>query len=252
MNARDVPEAGRTIRLDSVGSTNDVARDLARDGTPDLTIVLAREQKGGRGRRGRPWRSPPGNLYSTTVLQGPMPASVAAQAGFVAAVALAEAIDLLSGGQAAVTLKWPNDVLLNGGKVAGILLESSGTHRDHVDWLIIGLGVNIASAPVDTPYRATSLRAEGLMRVTPEIALDTYFPGFVAWRERWRRDGFGPVREAWLQRAQGLGQAIEVRIADRSVRGLFVTMDDSGALVIEDEKAKRQTVAAGEIFFAGG
>ena len=168
------------IALEVVGSTNDEAKRLARGGAPDRTLVTAARQEAGKGRRGRVWSSPEGNLYASFVLRHGRPPATAAQLSFVTAVALAEALcDLLPDGPA-VRCKWPNDVLIDGAKVAGILLEAEGEGG----WLVVGLGVNIRHEPEQPLYPATSLLAKETGKVGPEDVLARFLPAFDRWYAR--------------------------------------------------------------------
>ena len=157
-----LPAGYRLAAFESLDSTNAQARRMATDGVPDGTVVWAASQTAGRGRQGRQWQSPKGNLYCSIVIRPEMPAAEAAQLSFVTALALGDAVsDLLPGG-AELHYKWPNDLLLGGCKLAGILLESSGAVGGRLDWLVVGAGLNVADHPdVTDGYRATSLRAAG-------------------------------------------------------------------------------------------
>ena len=234
------------IRRDEVGSTNDEAKRLAYAQAPEGTLVWAASQNAGRGRRGRPWVSPPGNLYLSLLLRPVCPALQAAQLGFVTAHALGEALTPLLG-RAPVTYKWPNDVLVSGHKIAGILLESEMSSGELVEFVIIGMGVNVAAAPEATEYPATSLRAERVSNVTPGLLLAGFAHHFEYWYANWRTEGFAPIRHAWLARAGGLGEPVQVRLEKATLLGRFLDLDEEGALVLEGEGGRRR-IAAGEVF----
>lgn len=242
----DLPAGFHLIALGDVRSTNDEARRLAAEGAPDGTVVWARSQSGGRGRYGRTWSSPPGNLYVSLLLRPRASPATVLQLGFVAAVALAEALDRRVAASA-LSLKWPNDVLLNGRKIAGMLLESA-TGAGTLDWLIVGMGVNLASFPAGTVFPATSLANDGYPAPAPAEVLVDLCDRFAAWRARWRAEGFGPVRQAWLGRAYRRGQAIEVRLEREQASGVFVDLDESGALVLDPPAGPRRLVSFGEVF----
>lgn len=246
LSAPRLPGFYSLIALETAGSTNDEARGLAGRGAPAGTLVWARRQTAGRGRRGRVWDSPVGNLYCSVVLRPPVAPAVAAQLSFVAALALGEGIRGSLPAGAVVRYKWPNDVLVDGGKVAGILLESRIGGEGVLEWVLIGTGVNVASFPLDTERPATSLRRAGSNLSVADV-LTAYARSLRTWLVLWERDGFGPVREAWLKRAAGLGEAIEVRLPDGTLNGTFDALDASGALVLLTPRGRR-TVSAGEVF----
>ncbi len=154
---RDVqlPPASKLVALDEVDSTNDEARRLAEGGAEEGTLVWGLSQRKGRGRHGRDWASPEGNLYLSLLLRPDCPPREAAQLSFVAAMALTGALNVLVAPHSRIDFKWPNDVLLNGSKVAGILLEASTTGADALDWLIVGTGVNVARAPDGSAFPST-------------------------------------------------------------------------------------------------
>ena len=250
LSAVPLPPGWRLVALDSVGSTMDEARTLAESGAPDGTVVWAREQTAGRGRQGRGWTSPRGNLFLTMVLRPRATASAAAQLGFAAGLALAEAVaPLLRPDQ--VALKWPNDLLLDGAKASGVLLESRATaSAGGVEWLLLGIGVNLVAAPApgETPYRATSLAAVAGRAVTPEEVLPALLERFAYWRGRLEREGFQPLRQAWMARAAGLGGPMTARLARSSATGLFRDLDEDGALILEAPGGERQRVTAADVF----
>ncbi|SMH52208.1 biotin--[acetyl-CoA-carboxylase] ligase [Azospirillum agricola] len=235
----------------SVGSTNDEAKALARAGAGEGTIVWARRQESGRGRRGRAWTSPEGNLYSSTILRpGGSPAE-AAQISFVAALAIAETAESVLPDPSGVRCKWPNDVLVRDRKLSGILLESEPGADGAVGWLVLGVGINLRHFPDDAGYAATSLTAEGAPVMAPSALLEIYAGHLAAWYGRWRAFGFGPVRDAWLARARGLGGPILVRLADRTIPGTFADLDSDGVLLLDPaDGGPRQRIAAGDVFFA--
>lgn len=242
-----LPEGYRLVALDTVGSTNDEAKRLARNGAPAGTVVWTKEQTAGRGRRGRNWTSPPGNLYLSLLLRPGGTAARAAQLGFVAAVALGDALLDVARPGLRLAYKWPNDLLADGRKLAGILLESETSGGEAVDFAVIGIGVNIASKPEGTEYPATSLAGEGIAGVSPADLLTALLRHFDEWQHRWQRDGFAPLRAAWLARAAGLGKDIRVRLERMTLFGRFLDLDDDGALLLETAEGRRR-IAAGEVF----
>jgi BirA family biotin operon repressor/biotin-[acetyl-CoA-carboxylase] ligase len=238
-----LPPAYRLVALDSVDSTNEEAKRRAREGAEEGTLVWARQQTRGRGRRGREWSSPLGNLYLSLVLRPEAPQARHGELGFVAALALGETIGAFVPPLVELRYKWPNDVLVSGRKASGILLES----ESGAAWVVLGVGVNIAHAPRGTETPATSLVEEGAAEVTVEAVLDRFARGFLVWANRWLEDGFAPVRAAWLRRAEGIGEAIRVRLPNETLEGRFADLDASGALVLETASGRR-LVTAGEVF----
>ncbi|MFQ5984143.1 MAG: biotin--[acetyl-CoA-carboxylase] ligase [Alphaproteobacteria bacterium] len=244
-----LPSPYRVVCLDEVDSTNDEAKRLAEGGAPEFTVVWAHAQRRGRGRRRRSWASPPGNLYLSLVMRPNARPAVAAQLAFVATLALHDGLRALLRPPIDLVLKWPNDLLLNGRKVSGMLLESAMAARGAVDWLVIGVGVNVASHPASADFPATSLRAEGFAKVTPEDVLEGFARHFRPWVARWRVEGFRPVRTSWLKAAHGVGEAVTVRLDRERLEGRFADLDETGALVLALPDGAYQKVTAGEVFF---
>lgn len=239
-----LPSPFRLIVLDRVDSTNEEAKRLAAGGAEDGTVVWAKQQTAGKGRRGRDWVSPPGNLYCSLLLRPRYPPAVAMQLGFVAANGLAEAVAAALPPGTFVTCKWPNDVLVEGRKVAGILLESAVSGGNLLDWLVVGFGLNIAHHPSDARFPATSLRTEGAEDVTVSRMLETVCLRFLAGLVTWRSLGFATVRKAWLQRAHGLGEPVTVRLEGETLDGVFLTLDEDGAMVVSIDGEQRRITAA--------
>jgi BirA family biotin operon repressor/biotin-[acetyl-CoA-carboxylase] ligase len=244
-----LPPFYRLVFHEQIDSTNEEAKRLASAGAPEGTLVWAGEQLAGRGRRGRGWASPPGNLYASLLLRPACTPASACQVNFVSAVALAEAISGLLPAGAPVTLKWPNDVLANGAKVSGLLLEASATLDRTIDWLVIGAGVNIASHPRDTPYPATDLRQAGAVGATAVAVLEAFAGAFQAWYGSWRGQGFAAIRARWLALAQGRGDPIEVRLERETLRGRFSDLDETGALMLDMPDGARRLITTGDLFF---
>lgn len=245
-----LPPAYRLVALDKVDSTNQEAKRLALAGAENGTLVWARTQSAGHGRHGRLWSSPPGNLYLSLVLRPDCAAAAAAQLGFVAALALTDAIGSVAPPVVEINYKWPNDVLFNRRKGAGILLESRLAADGALDWLVLGLGVNVKSYPEDAEFPATSLAHEGC---PPEVTVAALLPAFarhfMSWVKRWLDDGFTPVRRAWLGHALGLGGPVTVRLPDQTLGGLFRDLDESGALLLALPDGAVRKIAAGDVYF---
>ena len=247
---------------DTVSSTNALAIERAKAGDPGRLWIVSKKQESGRGRRGREWATPHGNLAATllTIIHGDL--RHAATLGFVAGLALGEALDaVVPGGAVAIgvdggsgagvrrfELKWPNDVLASGAKLAGILLESVQLPGDRYA-IAIGIGVNVVAHPSDLPYPATSLVALGAE--TDAEAL------FVALADAWSRnegiwaqgEGLTEIRARWLKRAAGLGSQVAVSLNGNVVRGVFETIDEDCRFVIRDAKGETINIAAGDVHF---
>lgn len=291
------------IVRDSLGSTNTEALECARSGEVGPLWIAARRQEAGRGRRGNRWTSPPGNLAASLLMAvDDVDPGRLATLGFVAGVALVDALDVacgaarerpshpqphpevparsggLAGGlqsprrslevsfeaadaapqekieEGRITdvpkprLKWPNDVLLGGAKLAGILLEAEtlpGGRRI----VAVGFGVNVAASPEGLPYAATCLRQAGCAAAAEDVleALsDTVVETMLLWR---RGDGFPDVRARWLASAAGIGSPVAVSLGTSRVQGIFETIDEAGRLVIASDDGTRRTVTAGEVYF---
>lgn len=246
-----LPPAFRLVAIEKVASTNDEAKRLLRDGAEEGTLVWAREQTGGRGRDGRQWSSPPGNLCASLILRPEGPPGDVAQLGFVAALAIGNGVAPFLPPLVALTNKWPNDVLLDGRKVAGILLESEGARSDGVDALIIGFGVNIRAFPAEARVPATSIMAVAGEEAPVERVLESIARQLQSWTRRWVDDGFEPIRRAWLSRAHALGQAITVRLPRETIEGVFAGIDERGLLQLDTPTGQR-LISAGDVFFAEG
>jgi len=245
-----LPAGYRLARFDSLDSTNEEARRLADKGAGDGYVVWARRQTAGRGRQGRSWQSPEGNLYFSIIVRPKMPARDAAQFSFVSALALGGALSGLLPETVELRYKWPNDLLLDGRKAAGILLESSGGIGGALDWLVIGVGLNVAECPaIKDGYPATSLRQAGAGDIEVEGLLMRFLAGFAEWRARWQNEGLAVVRAAWLERAARLGEEIIVRLPGAELKGRFEGLDESGALMLDMADGSRRKVSAGDVFF---
>lgn len=243
------PAEARHLSYDTLGSTNAEALAHARAGERGPVWITARTQSAGRGRRGNRWQSPPGNLYATLLLTAPAPPAQAAQLSFVAALAVHDAIaDRAAVIADKLALKWPNDVLLAGKKVAGLLIEAENAPVFAVG---IGIGVNCASHPVDTPFPATDLANEGA-GVTVADLFVSLSRTMAARLAQWRQGvDFAAIRRDWLDRAAGVGEFIQVRLPDRELRGRFIGIGEGGSLLVEPEAGTQLSITAGEVFGIG-
>ncbi len=250
-----VPAGYALNRHSEIDSTNEEAKRLAASGESGPLWIVTDSQTAGRGRRGRAWTSPVGNLMCTLLIRPGCGPAEAGEMSFVAGLALYDAASMLLPDEVAakVSLKWPNDLLIDGKKASGILLESESTGGAEVSWLAIGIGLNLVDFPKDTPYPATSLQAESGFACSVEQALSALAAAFDKWYATWQQPaGFAAIRQAWLSRARGLGEEITVRLSDETLVGTFEDLSADGALRLRLASGVLQEVAAGDVFFGSG
>ena len=222
---------------DIIGSTNDEAMDLARAGAAHGTVVWAREQTAGRGRQARIWHSPAGNLYASVLLRLAASPSRAAELSLVAALAVADTVDSFLPDGARAELKWPNDVLVQGAKIAGILLESADAA------VVVGIGINVLRAPLDAPYPVTRLADSVAAVPEPAATLQVLLRSLAHRLADWQDEGFAQTRSAWLARAHPPGSPIRISVGDSSFAGQFVGLADDGALIVQTADRLMRVVA---------
>jgi BirA family biotin operon repressor/biotin-[acetyl-CoA-carboxylase] ligase len=253
MDAADTPTVAgtRVCRFDTIGSTNAEALAAAQAGERGPLWITATQQSGGRGRRGRTWDSPPGNLYATLLIDTPCRPDRASELSFVAALALHDAVLALAPILTdQLQLKWPNDLLLDSAKLAGILAESE-SRPDGGFAVAIGFGVNCVSHPAATPYGATDLASAGLA-IAPDDLLPNLNAGLEARLAEWDGGaGFDSIRSAWLLRAARIRQPIRLRTPDE-IAGVFEGLDERGRLLLRSEDGRVQSFAAGDVHWAAG
>jgi BirA family biotin operon repressor/biotin-[acetyl-CoA-carboxylase] ligase len=240
-----IPGAPPVEIFDTLDSTNAEGHRRIATGTAADRWIVARQQTGGRGRRGRTWVSEPGNLYASRIVSPRAPVARMPELSFVTGLAAYDAVAAhLDPAHGPIACKWPNDVLVKRRKVAGILLEGEGVSG----WLTIGIGINVMSAPEGVEFPATSLRAEG---ASPELTdvIVSLVTAFERWYEIWRRDGFAPIREVWKSRAAGIGDTIRVRLESRELTGVFQDIAEDGALLLQLPNGVQERIAAGDVFF---
>jgi BirA family transcriptional regulator, biotin operon repressor / biotin---[acetyl-CoA-carboxylase] ligase len=229
---------------DRIGSTNDEARRMASEGAPHGSVVHADEQTSGRGRLAHTWFSPPGNLYLSILLRTGQPAARTAELSFLTAIAVADTVEALLPRQIRAMLKWPNDVLVNGGKIAGILLEQVD------DATIVGIGMNVLESPSNIAYKTTTIVANGGI-ASVDGARDILLGRFGVHLASWQETGFAPIREQWLERSYPIGAAIRANTGDQPIAGHFAGLDIDGALLLDTPQGRRRIVA-GEVAATGG
>lgn len=228
--------------LEQVESTNSLALSLVKSYQINHNhIILADSQTGGKGRMGRNWVSPIGNLYFSLVLKPNKSIAVNSQLSFLASIAMGLAIAGFSKNNQEINYKWPNDILLSSKKVAGILLESDA------DFLVLGIGVNIKSNPKQTTYPACNLDEQGFRPVDKINLLEKFLDNFSDLYQKWLGFGFMPIRNLWLEKAFNLNQEITVNLPSQSLRGIFKNLDEQGNLILE-VSGKTQLIASGEVF----
>lgn len=236
----------RLVIHEELASTSDQLIRLAEAGEPEGLAILARRQGAGRGRSGRAWQSPPGNLYLSALLRPRGPAREAAQWGLLAGLALIEAAREIDPEPAALRLKWPNDLLRHGAKCAGILAESMLAPDGGLAWLVLGFGVNLAAAPA-LPDRPTAC----LGRAEPP---ETFAARLLGRLDRWRAvqstQGFQPIRAAWEEFGPCRGQPISARSGAGTIIGAFAGLGPDGSLLLDTGEGRR-TIAAGEVLETG-
>lgn len=238
----------------TLGSTNDEALRIAKLGDQGAIWIVSDEQTQGRGRHGREWQSQKGNLFASLLLINPCDLMLGAQLGFLTSLALYDALrEVLQRSPARLSLKWPNDVLLDGAKCAGILLEAHRLPDTHSLALIIGVGVNVHHAPMSTPYKATALcQHMGVDDTTAQklfaALTESFARRFIAWHDA--RSGFAAIRREWIERAAGIGENITIRLPHSEKTGLFKGIDAYGRLELSIPSAGHsEYIDAGDLFF---
>lgn len=227
------------ITVAETGSTNTDMMDLARRGGEEGLWLRAERQTSGRGRHNRVWAAPAGNLSASTLVRLRASDPPAATLALVAAVALHEAVSVFG---VHGVLKWPNDLLVEGAKASGILLERCD------DAVVVGIGVNLLHHPDLADRPTTSLAANDAL-VAPDVFLDVLSEAFARWVARWRGEGLGAVRMAWLHAAHPVGTALSARMPDGTAYdGLFDGLDAQGALILRLASGQRHVIHAADVF----
>jgi BirA family biotin operon repressor/biotin-[acetyl-CoA-carboxylase] ligase len=242
----------RLVSFETIGSTNEEAAARGRAGDTGPLWIVSPHQSGGRGRRGGSWQTPSGNLAASLLLATAVPPATAATLGFVAGLALAQALDRCVLADHAhpspFGLKWPNDVVVEGAKLSGILLETE-QRADLSRFVVIGIGVNTAHAPEGLPYPAVSLASLG-HHVSAEMLFAALSAEWVEVMDLWAEGrGFPAIRNLWLRRAAGAGREIVVRTGQETLWGTFETLDEMGQLVVRLRDGSLRQVTAGEVHF---
>jgi BirA family biotin operon repressor/biotin-[acetyl-CoA-carboxylase] ligase len=245
-SATNLLSAYHLLSYDEIDSTNEEAKRLARGGGAHGAVIWAKQQTAGRGRYGRKWESAEGNLFVSILLSPDCDIQKMTQLSYVAGLAAHEAIaPLLPDGQG-VFCKWPNDILVEDQKLAGILLESF--QHDATQWVVLGFGVNVDSFPKDVMFPATSLTAQGVEIISAKIVLSRFIHHFIANYDLWEKKGFAPIRRNWLKCAWRLGQPIRACLPNEEVEGVFKDIDADGGLVLMTKDKKKRTIHTADVF----
>ena len=246
----------RLAAFDQIGSTNAEAMARARDGERGPIWFVTPEQTAGRGRRQRAWIAPRGNLASSVLEVMDIQPAIAATLGFVAGLALESALQRLSveanlrrgSDPLKFALKWPNDLVTGGQKLAGILLEAEAVAGNRLA-VVAGIGTNVIAAPEGTPTPATSLAALGV-HIGAEELFAALSDAWVEVRGIWDNGrGFAEIRRLWLARAAGLGERVAIQTGSTTIAGIFDTIDEAGCLIVRTTEGKLLRIAAGEVYF---
>lgn len=245
------PAAAPILILEDVDSTNAEARRRAEVGQTGPLWIVARRQSQGRGRRGREWVSETGNLAATLLITTSKPPAEAAQVTFVAALAVADLLCTFVP-PPLVTIKWPNDVMIDAEKTSGILVES-GAHETGRLWLAVGIGVNLAHAPTGTERPATAigghLKGDVVAAPNVEAAAEILAEHFAIWMARWETLGFQPVLDAWIARCRGLDGPCTARLGHETLSGIADGVEADGALRLKLADGSVRLISAGDVFF---
>lgn len=234
------------LSYDELDSTNEEAKRLARGGGAHGAVIWAKKQTAGKGRMGREWVSQDGNLFVSFLLSPGCAQAALPQLSFVASVAAHEALSPLLSPACAIACKWPNDILINDRKVAGILLESF-LHEGKM-WAVVGIGVNIETFPKHAIFPATSLHEAGVEIVSAKIVLSRLIHTFIECYNAWNQKGLAPIRRSWARYAWGIGKQVKVMLPNEELEGVFKELDADGALVLQIAPRKKRVIHAGDIF----
>ncbi len=238
----------RHLKFESLDSTNAEGRRLAQKGEGGPLWITAIEQTAGRGRRGRDWVSKPGNLFATFLVTVPVEPATAAQVSFVTALALYDTCASFLPPNADISLKWPNDLLLEHKKVAGILLETVPCTEPEKTALAIGCGVNLQHAPGQTMHATTWLNAHMETQLSPDRFLDNLAPCLNQRLAQWKNgQGFDLIAKAWQERASHMGKLVSLTSASQTITGRFLALADDGALVLELTDGSQKHFHAGDV-----
>ncbi len=240
-----IPSGYHVISLEETESTNDIAKNLAKDGETDHAIIWAKSQTKGRGRYGKEWISPEGNAYFSLLLRPNVNTERISELPFLSAISLGSLF--INYERTRVEYKWPNDVLINDKKVAGILIESL-SRNNRVEWVVVGVGVNISKFPEDgVSFPATCLENEDIITYSPAMLIERFVESFDNNYKDWLKFGFDFVRETWLKQAFMKDKEIKIVLPNETIIGTFIDIDQGGALVVRHQGAEH-VLRTGQVF----
>lgn len=229
-------------------STNSEALRQGQGGTPPGLWITALSQSMGRGRRGRDWVSDEGNLFASLLLRPKCNPKEASNLSFVAALGVWNTLHEILPEGSDLKCKWPNDILINGKKIGGILLESSISRNNNLDFLILGIGINLLHFPDVSGYQTTSLKHEIGIEVKLNSIQMALFNNIDKWINVWQDFGFGPIRSAWLEKAYNINQHIKVNLGEETFEGTFKGLSSDGGLIVETDDGLERVIFSGEVF----
>lgn len=229
------------LSFDSLDSTNEEAKRLAKGGGRHGAVIWAKKQTAGKGRTGREWVSQEGNLFVSILLNPEKPLAELSQLSFVAAVAAVDALSGMPPDGAKLECKWPNDILLSGRKLGGILLESF--QENGSQWVVVGVGINVDSSPAEARFPATCLKEAGVELVSAKIILSRFIHHFIQRYNEWDRKGFAFSRKAWVMAAWGLGSRLRAGEHEGTCEGI----DTKGCLLLRGDDGQRREIHAGDV-----
>jgi len=239
MTAPILPPLYEPAHVDEVADVRAEAVRRARAGAGEGTLVWSTAQQAGRGRRGHAWESPPDNLYCGLVIQPDYPLATALELGHVAVVSAGAAIADVVPAMVDLRYRWPNDVLLQRAKVAGVHLEADAS-GDPPAWLVVGLYVNVTACPDLPGHAAASIAGDAATPAAPSLLLEGWTRQFLSWINRWAEEGFAPVHRVWLQRAEGVGEPAAIDLGGETVEGKLLEVDEHGAALLETAAGARR------------
>ncbi len=244
----DCPHGAWALVFDEIDSTNEEALRRIRAGEgEDGLWIFAKTQTRGRGRRGREWVSEKGNFFASVLVKLQIPLARAPELSFVAALAVGQSIREMIENKGRVGFKWPNDILIDGKKAAGILIESESGQKNQDNWAVVGIGINLSSAPGAVRYPATFLKDYISNKINENNVLELLSKAWMRSIALLDEEGFGVVRKLWLEQAEGLAREICVKVGEDEYKGTFEGLGEGGELVLRLADGKVMEIIAGDV-----